>query len=65
MLAAVAAIFGEHGVSIRSMEQQGFAGEARLVFVTHQASEADMAATIRALRSSMRSSGSVACSDPG
>ena len=49
VLAAVASIFGEHSVSIRSMEQQGFAGEARLVFVTHQANEADMAATIEAL----------------
>jgi homoserine dehydrogenase len=49
VLAAVASVFGEHHVSIRSMEQQGFAGEARLVFVTHQANEADMAATIEEL----------------
>jgi len=49
VLAAVASVFGEHRVSIRSMEQQGLGEEARLVFVTHEATEADMAATIRAL----------------
>jgi len=49
VLAAVASVFGEHRVSIRSMEQQGLGDEARLVFVTHEAAEADMAATIKAL----------------
>jgi len=49
VLAAVASVFGEHRVSIRSMEQQGLGDEARLVFVTHEANEADMAATISAL----------------
>jgi homoserine dehydrogenase len=51
VLATVAKLFGEHRISIRSMEQQGLGDEARLVFVTHEASEADMAATIAALRS--------------
>ncbi len=48
VLAAVASVFGEHHVSIRSMEQVGLAavGEARLVFITHTALEADLQATI-------------------
>jgi homoserine dehydrogenase len=49
VLAAVAGVFGEHGVSIRSMEQEGLGGEARLVFITHVAREADVQATIRDL----------------
>ena len=49
VLASVAAVFGEHRISISSMEQQGLGEEARLVFVTHEASEADMAATLGAL----------------
>ena len=46
VLAAVAQAFGDHGVSIRSMEQDGFAGEARLVFMTHPAREGDLRATL-------------------
>ncbi|MDA8037979.1 MAG: homoserine dehydrogenase [Actinomycetota bacterium] len=49
VLAAVASVFGEHHVSIRSMEQVGLAGEARLVFITHTALEADMQATLESL----------------
>jgi homoserine dehydrogenase len=49
VLAAVAGVFGRHGVSIRSMEQEGLGGEARLVFITHVAREADVQATIRDL----------------
>jgi homoserine dehydrogenase len=50
VLAAVATVFGEHSVSIRSMEQVGMAGEARLVFITHTALEADVQATLAGLR---------------
>jgi homoserine dehydrogenase len=58
VLAAVAGVFGEHGVSIASMEQEGStdlgsalaAGEARIEFVTHQAVERDLRATLTALR---------------
>jgi homoserine dehydrogenase len=50
VLAAVAAVFGDHGVSIRSMEQIGLGGEARLVFITHQACERDLQATLHGLR---------------
>ena len=49
VLAAVAGVFGEHGVSIRSMEQEGLGGEARLVFITHLAREAAVQATLRDL----------------
>src|SRR5690606_7228268 len=49
-LATVAGVFGEHGVSIRSMEQEGLGAEARLVFITHTAKESDVQATLAAIR---------------
>ena len=42
--------FAEHGVSIRAAEQEGIGADARLVFITHQALEADVQATVRSLR---------------
>ena len=68
VLASVATVFGEHGVSIRSMEQEAAAdddalpdGSARLMFITHAAREADVRATLHALRGldAVRSVGSV------
>jgi homoserine dehydrogenase len=50
VLHAVSGVFAEHGVSIRSMEQEGLGDEARLVFITHEAVDAAMQATIRDLR---------------
>jgi homoserine dehydrogenase len=50
VLATVAGVFGEHGVSIRSMEQEGLGDEARLIFITHTALEKDMQSTLSALR---------------
>ncbi|MGH8973215.1 MAG: homoserine dehydrogenase [Acidimicrobiia bacterium] len=50
VLAAIASAFGEHGVSIKSMEQRGIADDARLIFVTHQARERDLEATIHDVR---------------
>ena len=50
MLAAVAGVFGDHEVSIKSMEQEGLGDEARLVFITHTATEKDVQATLHALR---------------
>ncbi len=50
VLAAIAGVFGTHGVSIQSMQQKGQGDDARLIFVTHLAREADMAATIREVR---------------
>ena len=49
VLAAVAGVFGEHDVSIRSMEQVGLGDEAELVFITHTAAERAMQATIAGL----------------
>jgi homoserine dehydrogenase len=58
VLAAVAGVFGSHGVSIRSMEQEAVDdvdtaadGSARLMFITHGAREADVRATLHELRS--------------
>ena len=50
VLAAIAEQFGAHAVSINSMQQIGIGQEARLIFVTHRAREADLRATVHALR---------------
>ena len=49
VLASVAGVFGDHGVSIQSMEQSGIADEARLSFLTHHARTSDVNATIEEL----------------
>ena len=49
VLAAVAHVFGDNGVSIRSMEQVGLGSEARLIFVTHEAREGDIDKTLEEL----------------
>ncbi len=49
VLASVAAVMGDHGVSIRWMEQKGLGDEARLIFLTHVAKEGDVAATVAEL----------------
>ncbi|MEX0846694.1 MAG: homoserine dehydrogenase [Ilumatobacteraceae bacterium] len=50
VLHAVTGVFARHGVSIRAAEQEGMASDARLVFITHEAKEADVQATMRELR---------------
>jgi homoserine dehydrogenase len=50
VLAAVAHVFGDNGVSIRSMEQVGLGAEARLIFLTHVARQGDVHGTLAALR---------------
>jgi len=50
VLAKVATVFGEHGVSIRSVLQRGKGDEAQLVLVTHLAREGAMRATLAGLR---------------
>ena len=50
VLAAVATVFGDHGVSIKAMEQVGLFEEARLIFLTHTATERDVQATLEDLR---------------
>ena len=61
VLAAVAHVFAEHGVSISTVRQEGRAGDARLVLVTHTAPEAALSATVQALRGldAVRAVGSV------
>ena len=49
-LAEIAAVFGDHGVSIRSAWQEGVGEDARLEFVTHRAREADFQAAVAGLR---------------
>jgi homoserine dehydrogenase len=50
VLATVAGVFGRHGVSIASMEQEGRGDAARIVFITHLGRERDVQATVRELR---------------
>jgi homoserine dehydrogenase len=50
VLHAVTGVFAEHGVSIRAAEQEGIGDDARLVFITHEAREADVQSTLRDLR---------------
>ena len=50
VLAAIASVFGDHGVSIKSMVQEGLGEEARLIFITHTAVEQAVQATLHDLR---------------
>jgi homoserine dehydrogenase len=50
VLHAVTGVFARHGVSIRAAEQEGIAPDARLVFITHEAKESAVQATMRELR---------------
>jgi homoserine dehydrogenase len=50
VLASVAKVMGEHGVSIRWMEQKGLGDEARLIFLTHTAQEGAVSETVSDLR---------------
>ncbi|MER8183724.1 homoserine dehydrogenase [Kitasatospora sp. NPDC094015] len=50
VLAQVASVFAEHGVSIDTVRQQGRDGDASLVVVTHRATDAALSATVDKLR---------------
>ncbi len=50
VLAAVAAAFAEHGVSLRTVRQEGRGDDAQLVVVSHEATDAALAATVEHLR---------------
>lgn len=50
VLAQVATVFAEHGVSIDTVRQSGKDGEASLVVVTHRAADAALTGTVDALR---------------
>ncbi len=49
VLARIAGVFGEHGVSIRSVWQEGRGGDATLLLVTHEASEANHRAAVASI----------------
>ena len=46
VLARIASVFGDAGVSIRSVWQEGFDSEAALIIVTHTAREASQAKAV-------------------
>ncbi len=50
VLSEVANAFGRNQVSIRSLEQEGMADQARIAFITHDAFERDVQQTLRDLR---------------
>jgi homoserine dehydrogenase len=50
VLHAVTGVFAENGVSIRAAEQEGIGAGARLVFITHDAKESAVQATVHGLR---------------
>jgi len=50
VLAAVATAFAEHGVSIQTVRQEGRDADAQLVVVSHEATDAQLAATVETLR---------------
>lgn len=50
VLASVATAFAEHGVSIQTVRQEGRGEDAQLVVVSHQATDAQLSATVAALR---------------
>ena len=49
VLAAIAGVFAEHGVSIRSVWQEGHDDEAQIVLITHRAREDALQACVREL----------------
>jgi homoserine dehydrogenase len=50
VLASVATAFATHDVSIRTVRQEGHAGDASLVVVTHTATDAALQAVVNDLR---------------
>lgn len=50
VLAQIAAVFGDHDVSIKSVWQEGTGDTAALVFITHAAREGAVQDTVRALQ---------------
>ena len=50
VLSEVAAVFGDHGISIRSVWQEGVGDSAQLLLITHVAREADLQTCTAALR---------------
>ena len=51
VLAQVAQVFAEHGVSLQTVRQEGRGADAQLVVVSHRATDAALSATVEALGS--------------
>lgn len=52
VLHAITGVFANHGVSIRAAEQEGIGADARLVFITHAAREANVQACLSEFKKS-------------
>jgi homoserine dehydrogenase len=50
VLATIAQVFADYGVSIQTVRQQGRNTDAKLVIVTHRATDAALSATVDALQ---------------
>ncbi|MCC7076435.1 MAG: homoserine dehydrogenase [Acidimicrobiia bacterium] len=50
VLATIAGVFGGHGISIKTVIQEGREADAEIVLITHPCEEAAMQATLRELR---------------
>jgi homoserine dehydrogenase len=50
VLAKIAQLFADYGVSIQTVRQQGREADAKLVIVTHRATDAALSATVDALQ---------------
>jgi homoserine dehydrogenase len=50
VLASVANAFADHGVSIQTVRQEGRDDDAQLVVVSHEATDAQLSATVEQLR---------------
>jgi homoserine dehydrogenase len=50
VLAKIAQLFAEHGVSLQTVRQEGRGDDAQLVVVSHRATDAALSATVEALR---------------
>ena len=50
VLHAITGEFGRREVSVRSMQQRGIGENARLIFITHKAREADLRDAVEAAR---------------
>ncbi|HEX6247709.1 MAG TPA: homoserine dehydrogenase [Nocardioidaceae bacterium] len=50
VLAQIAQVFAEHGVSLQTVRQEGRGDDAQLVVVSHRATDAALSATVEALR---------------
>jgi homoserine dehydrogenase len=50
VLAKIALLFADHGVSLQTVRQEGRGDDAQLVVVSHRASDAALTATVESLR---------------